>query len=296
VKLGICPESFETGDFKNRCISVNKRETQKEKMNERNEVLRRLSKGIQEHRVTDADILSVAIENRKRKLASTKTNVDHSINYEKRKKFNQEICDPSTTLNKENVNTGTINVLSYPASPYKALSGFYEAQYLKEKKKQLAKSELISSASVESEDENDPSISSFQDSTQVQNEDSAHDDIPEMTVPDYEDCLIFSSKSSAIPSIHSSSSSSSTPHSEKPSLSSLRAMMLDHLLSVLNSGSYDELLSLKGIGKVRTMRIFTRRNAGKLFDCLDDLERIGMNAKNIERFVIANCGYLVGKI
>jgi hypothetical protein len=278
-------------------------------MNERSEVVRRLSKGIQENRVTDADILSVAIENRKRKLATSITNVKNSSYLDKRKKFNQEICNPSATLDKENVNTAMVNVLSYPASPYKALSGFYEVQYLKEKKKQLAKSELIPAVSTEPDYEKETSVSSFDDSSQtliddaesndVINRDPVSSHITEITVPDYEDCSILPLQSSILPSTNSSSSSSSsssTSLSEKLSLSSLRALMLDHLLSILNGGSYEELLSLKGIGQVRTMKIFTRRNAGKAFDCLDDLERIGMNAKNIERFVIANCGSLVGKI
>lgn len=135
----------------------------------------------------------------------------------------------------------------------------------------------------------------------------------EIIIPDIEE-LMEDQPSSSKPEeerripVSSNSSSTTPPTIEQQQISSLpipketfssiqlRKIMFDHLLNIINNGNYDELTSLKGIAKVRAMKIFTKRNAGYVFDCMEDLECIGMNNKNIEKFVIDNLGYMLGKI
>jgi DNA uptake protein ComE-like DNA-binding protein len=73
----------------------------------------------------------------------------------------------------------------------------------------------------------------------------------------------------------------------------LKSALNAHLLNILNNGSYEDLVALEGIGKVRAMKIFTKRNAGFMFESVDDLEHIGLNQKNISKFVKQNFGSML---
>lgn len=69
--------------------------------------------------------------------------------------------------------------------------------------------------------------------------------------------------------------------------------LMDYLLYILNEGTYEQLTALKGIGKIRAMKIFTERNAGHPFEHIDDLENIDMNEKAIQRFIQQNLGMMM---
>ena len=75
----------------------------------------------------------------------------------------------------------------------------------------------------------------------------------------------------------------------------LKQLLTSHLLNILNNGTFEDLTALQGIGKVRAMKIFTKRNSGIVFESLEDLEHIDMNSKNIQRFATQNLGSMFGK-
>lgn len=65
-----------------------------------------------------------------------------------------------------------------------------------------------------------------------------------------------------------------------------------YILHLLNHGTYDDLLKLRGIGQTRAMKMMTARNAGRYFTSLQELEEIDMNSSAIKRFRRDNLGYL----
>lgn len=73
---------------------------------------------------------------------------------------------------------------------------------------------------------------------------------------------------------------------------SLKAMVLSHVLHVINTANFHELRTLRGIGKVRATAILTFRNGGGAFSSIEDLEEVGMTTGAIRRFLQANVGAL----
>ena len=50
-----------------------------------------------------------------------------------------------------------------------------------------------------------------------------------------------------------------------------------------------QILALRGIGKVRALRIFTERNTGYTFSTLEDFaDCVNMNEKTLKKFLQAN--------
>ena len=64
------------------------------------------------------------------------------------------------------------------------------------------------------------------------------------------------------------------------------------LVSILNNGSYEELVQLRGIGPIRASRIMSER-ISKSFSITRDLESIGMKSKEIQKFINDNVKYLL---
>lgn len=64
------------------------------------------------------------------------------------------------------------------------------------------------------------------------------------------------------------------------------------LVSILNNGSYEELVQLRGIGPIRASRIMSER-ISKSFSTTRDLESIGMKSKEIQKFINDNVKYLL---
>jgi hypothetical protein len=191
------------------------------------------------------------------------------------------VCDPAS---KENVQ----NTPQYAASPFKALQGFVELETKQKRKEEMVKTAASSAQAaaaatkptvaplVQSSKSNDLPLPAQQ--KESNNENSEFDNI---VVPEEEQ--LFSGEEE-----HNS------PKEAKLPLAKLRSLVFDHLLEIINSGNYEQLTSLKGIGKVRAMKIFTIRNAGSAFECVDDLEAVGMNNKQIEKFVKENVGLMLG--
>lgn len=73
----------------------------------------------------------------------------------------------------------------------------------------------------------------------------------------------------------------------------LKKSLIAHFLRVLNTASYDELLKLRGIGKVRAMRLLTERNAGYMYNDISELEDVGMNKKQIQKFLRDNAASIM---
>lgn len=207
-----------------------------------------------------------------------------------------DVVDAAT---KENIQ----NIPSYPASPYRALEGFVELEHKQKRTQQVQenmkklKTTAAATATTTTTTASSsavPTLVSSPINTTFNSEPIVADVqmiIPEVSIPE-------PSSSSDVPApiINAISSSSSSTPKETFSAVQLRKLMLDHLLNIINNGNYEELTSLKGIAKVRAMKIFTKRNAGYVFDCMEDLDCIGMNNKNIEKFVIENLGFMLGKI
>eukprot|EP01032_Pedospumella_encystans_P019494 gene19494-22162_t len=73
------------------------------------------------------------------------------------------------------------------------------------------------------------------------------------------------------------------------SVGAIKTHVMRHILSVINTGTYDEILALRGIGKVRALRIFTERNSGYTFSTLEDFaDCVNMNEKTLVKFLQAN--------
>ena len=116
--------------------------------------------------------------------------------------------------------------------------------------------------------------------TEIQNESVVFDDFSE-TVRSVDTNRVSSRRRSSVGSIDSEATSFMT-------LTDLRDILMDHLLRIVNTGSFEELLALKCIGKVRATEIMTERNSGVVFESLYDLETIGMNEKTIKKFITNN--------
>jgi DNA uptake protein ComE-like DNA-binding protein len=54
-----------------------------------------------------------------------------------------------------------------------------------------------------------------------------------------------------------------------------------------------QILSLHAIGQVRALRILTARNGGEPFTALEDLQQVGMNSKQIQKFLQSNAAAFV---
>ena len=63
-------------------------------------------------------------------------------------------------------------------------------------------------------------------------------------------------------------------------------------ISILNKGSYEELIQLRGIGPVRANRIIEERQ-NTPFSSTHDLENVGMKSKEIQKFISDNVQYLL---
>jgi DNA uptake protein ComE-like DNA-binding protein len=181
------------------------------------------------------------------------------------------------------------NTTHYTASPFKALQGFVELETKQKRKEEMVKTAASSAQAalavaaaakpavvppVQSSKTNDLPLSAQQNET-----DNGNSEFDNIVVPEEEQ--LFSEEDNS-------------PKEAKLPLAKLRSLVFDHLLEIINSGNYEQLTSLKGIGKVRAMKIFTIRNAGSAFECVDDLEAVGMNNKQIEKFVKENVGLMLG--
>jgi hypothetical protein len=193
------------------------------------------------------------------------------------------VCDPAS---KENVQ----NTPQYAASPFKALQGFVELETKQKRKEEMVKTAASSAQAaaaatkptvaplVQSSKSNDLPLPAQQKET-----DNRNSEFDNIVVP--EEDQLFSEEEEE---------EDTSPKEAKLPLAKLRSLVFDHLLEIINSGNYEQLTSLKGIGKVRAMKIFTIRNAGSAFECVDDLEAVGMNNKQIEKFVKENVGLMLG--
>jgi DNA uptake protein ComE-like DNA-binding protein len=120
----------------------------------------------------------------------------------------------------------------------------------------------------------------------------------EVTIMDetFEEGEIFTQTTTASADTASTNASSATVITTQNAIVHKRALknnLMDYLLFILNEGTYEQLTALKGIGKVRAMKIFTERNAGNAFEHIDDLENIDMNEKAIQKFVQQNLGMMM---
>ncbi len=174
-----------------------------------------------------------------------------------------EICDPSSKENE------VPKLNSFPISPYRAMESFYLKKSERSPMEDAASLDLVSAIQVE-----DGRLEEVEMNT-------SSPDVHSMEIHHYND--------SADDSIENRVSSLE----ETTTLNHLRSLLISQLLRTLNHGTYEELISLEGIGKVRAMKIFTKRNAGATFQSLDDLQTIGLNKKSIEKFMKQNLGAMV---
>lgn len=184
-----------------------------------------------------------------------------------------EICDASV---KENV---VPKLNTFPSSPFKAMEGYY-----------LKTSLGVKERTVHHSEDRDEDVAAI-----------IHEEIQRMDYPLVHDHDQQSSNVSEMETNYDDESGSYVNHADAEetemqtvnSIDQLKAALTSHLLKILNHGTYEELTDLEGIGKVRAMKIFTKRNSGFVFKTVDDLEWVGFNHKNIQKFVKQNLGAMM---
>lgn len=266
----------------------------------RAEQVHRVSEGIKAGRITDADFLAVALQSSAKKKLVKKTeeieqNDENKVNlmgkFDLSKSFSMfhvtwldllieilpGVCDPFSR--------GAVDIPPIPTfttSPYKVMEPYLE----KHSKMSIARLNSESSPATLKE----LSPSALDDNDEENNENDEEDMSYESGYTGYNSEDILDEPEEP----QGSQMDLELQHSQGQDISNrrtkIREMMTSHILQILNEGSYTELRQLRGIGEIRAMKIFTQRNAGIVFEHLHDLEAIGMNDKNIERFIAANGG------
>lgn len=80
---------------------------------------------------------------------------------------------------------------------------------------------------------------------------------------------------------------------EKYDLGAVKKCVINSIAQLLQVGTVGELMALHGIGAKRARFIIEERDEGTTFECIDDLQNIGMTPVMINKFIHANLGSIL---
>jgi len=239
---------------------------------ERDKKFAKVAKGLQNNTITSSDLLAAALQ-RSASKAKKPNVLSKSPSKRDRHEFETGVCE---NLSKENL--PSLNNVN--PTPIELLSKHYREQYFANNRTADDSEEAGSSlyTSIMSTVENEASEVQQQQAVV----DAAAVTIAEADHDSY-DNNFDDNNMMTIDDNHSNPSNS---------IDTVKLEAEKCILHLLNHGSYDELLQLRGIGQTRAMKVMTVRNAGCYFASLQELEEIDMNVSAIKRFRRDNLGHL----
>eukprot|EP00981_Chlorochromonas_danica_P002300 scaffold440_cov277-Ochromonas_danica.AAC.34 len=276
--------------------------------------LQRISKGIKDGLISDADFLAVAMEKRMKKRpppSKPSREDDENQHVNKRTTHTQRSQSPlsvqkgSSSKNsvsmksplKFNANAcdqGNDAILSYPilsSSNRQLLSLPSPRQILAPLEQKKTRLEDLVPPLPKPDIEKLTSLSAWKGELEEEEDDHQSQSLTQESSSTQ---LSQEAEESMMPSVAEVEEAEEEGQDKNDGLTELRHLAKAHLLHILNEGSYDQLQKLRGIGKARATALLTYRNSGNLIQEIEEgLEWIGMTPGAIRRFLVANLGSLL---